>query len=118
MSKVLAAVIVLVLHSIFLNPALFASTGDAGAQKIKYEYFIDTDLSAGKFSEAFCNRLSEKHNWEKVSATVGSGDTYTSIFSFKDEKAHSWKCEVQISRLEEFTNRMFVEMTMMEVLES
>ncbi len=118
MPKVLFIALALVLHSILFDSQLFAAAGDVAAQKIKYEYFVDTDLETGKFSEAFCSRLSEKHNWEQVSADISADETYTSIFSFKDESSHAWQCEIHIKKVNSMPNRMFVEMTMMQVLES
>ena len=119
MSKVLSVLLVLVLHSVVFNSVLLASPEKKEAQKIKHEYYVNTDLSAGKFSEAFCSRLSDKHNWNKVSSIVSTDETYTSIFRFKDESSHSWQCEVQIRRVrDESSNVMHVEMTMMETFES
>jgi hypothetical protein len=118
MPKVLFFATALVLFSFVFDSNLKASSGDITAQKIKYEYYVETDLETGKFSEAFCTRLSDKHNWQQVSAEVSTDETYTSIFSFKDESAHAWQCEVQIKKINTRPNRMYVEMTMTEVLES
>jgi hypothetical protein len=119
MVKVLSVVIVLALHSMIFDSFLIAAPQKKEAQKIKHEYYVNTDLSAGKFSEAFCSRLSDKHNWNKVSSAVSTDETYTSIFRFKDESSHSWQCEVQISRVrDESSNVMHVEMTMTQSLES
>ncbi len=118
MPKVLVLTLALVIHSIVSVSSVFAAPEDISAQKIKYEYFVETDLETGKFSEAFCSRLSDKHNWQQVSSDISADETYTSIFSFKDESAHAWKCEVQIKKINTRPNRMYVEMTMTEVLES
>jgi hypothetical protein len=118
MQKVLFIALALVLHSIVSVSIVFAAAGDVSAQKIKYEYFVETDLETGKFSDAFCSRLSDKHKWQQVSTDVSSDETYTSIFSFKDESSHAWQCEVQIKKINSRPNRMYVEMTMMQVMES
>ena len=118
MPKVLLIALALVFHSFVSASIAFADAGDVSAQKIKYEYFVETDLETGKFSDAFCSRLSDKHKWQKVSTDVTSDETYTSIFSFKDESSHDWKCEVQIKKINSLPNRMYVELTMMQVMES
>jgi hypothetical protein len=118
MPKVLIFALALFLHSIVFDSVLLASQGDETAQKIKYEYFIETDLETGKFSEAFCSRLSDKHKWQQVSADISADETYTSVFSFKDESSHSWECEVQIKKIDSKPNRVYVEMTMVRLMES
>jgi hypothetical protein len=119
MVKVLAVVLVLALHSMVFDSVLLASPQKKEAQKIKHEYYINTDLTAGKFSEAFCSRLSDKHKWNKVSSGVSADETFTSMFKFKDESSNLWQCEVQISRVkDEASNIMHVEMIMMQTLES
>lgn len=119
MAKVLSVLLVLALHSVVFDSLLEASPLKKEAQKIKHEYFVNTDLTAGKFSEAFCSRLSEKHNWNKVSSGISADETYTSVFRFKDESSNSWQCEVQISRVrDESSNVMHVEMTIMQTFES
>lgn len=119
MTKVLSVLLVLALHSMVFDSVLLAAPQKKEAQKIKREYYVNTELPAGKFSEAFCKRLSDKHKWDKVSSEVSADETYTSMFRFKDESAQLWQCEVQISRVrDESSNVMHVEMIMMQSLES
>lgn len=87
-------------------------------QKLRYQYLVETELSTEKFSDAFCDRLSAKHKWNKISTTLNSEETYTSIFKFEDDARHPWQCEVQIKRVKSDLRKMSVEMIMIPVLES
>jgi hypothetical protein len=118
MAKVLTVIMILALQNIVFGSMLLAAPEKKEAQKIRQEYYINTDLSAGKFSEAFCSRLSLKHNWNRISSGVSTDETYTSLFEFKDEASHPWQCEVQISRAGDETSIMHVEMTMTQMLVS
>ncbi len=87
-------------------------------QKLQYQYLVETDLAADKFSDVFCERLSTKHHWRKVSSSVQSDETYTSLFNFKDESQNMWECEVSIKRAEVHSKKMRVSMTMNQLLDS
>jgi hypothetical protein len=89
-----------------------------GPQNLKYEYIVETDLSTEKFSEAFFERLSVKHQWSRLSTTVSEDETYISVFNFKDDRQHIWECEVQIKRAESDNSKMDVVMTMIPLTES
>ncbi len=86
-------------------------------QKLRYKYLVETELSTEKFSDAFCDRLSAKHKWNKVSTNV-SAETYTRVFKFEDDSSHPWQCEVQIKRVKNDLRKMSVEMIMSPILES
>src|SRR4030095_12203771 len=83
-----------------------------GPQQLKYEYFVETELTAEKFSEAFFERLAGKHQWSRISSTVTADEIYTSVFNFKDDQEHTWECEVQIKRAVTDNRKMDVLMTM------
>ncbi len=118
MQKVLFAAIVLVLHSVFFGSFLLAGESYSEPQKLKYEYRVETDLPASEFSDVFCERLSTKHKWQKLGTTVSRDETFTSTFRFRDENAHSWNCEVTISKDKSRTGSMNVIMIMDPRLES
>ncbi|MBZ0203779.1 MAG: hypothetical protein IT281_06015 [Ignavibacteria bacterium] len=99
------------------SKSIFADT-QKEPQKLHYNYFVETDLATDKFSDAFCERLSTKHHWNKVSSSIESDETYTSLFNFKDESQKLWECEVSIKRAEVHSKRMRVSMTMNQLLDS
>src|SRR4030095_96569 len=101
----------------FANQTGSGETG-SGPQELKYEYFVETDLSAEKFSEAFFERLSGKHQWSRISSTISEDETYTSVFNFKDDQQHTWECEVQIKRALTDSGKMDILMTMAPLMES
>jgi hypothetical protein len=109
--------LLIALHSFVFGSKLFAGEVDSQPQKLRYEYVIETDLTTEKFSEVFCERLSTKHSWEKISTTVSEDDAYTSIFNFKDVDQHLWECEVKIKKVRPY-NKMSVLMTMSPMIGS
>lgn len=68
------------------------------AQKYKYEYLFETDLTTEKFKDAFYSRLMSKHNWSPMAETNLMNDTYNSIWSFTDDNEQKWECSVTIKR--------------------
>ena len=112
------ALVILALHSFVFGSKLFAGEVGAEPQKLRYEYVVETDLTTEKFSEVFCERLSSKHNWEKVSTTVSEDNSYTSVFNFTDPEEHLWECEVKIKKVMTNANKMSVLMTMSPMLGS
>src|SRR4030095_5994084 len=113
-----ALVLLIALHSFVFGSKLFAGEVGSEPQKLRYEYVVETDLTTEKFSEVFCERLSSKHNWEKVSTTVSEDNSYTSVFNFKDVEEHLWECEVKIKKVMTNVNKMSVMMTMSPLLGS
>ena len=77
-----------------------------------------TDLTAEKFSDVFCDRLSKKHKWNKIESSVSADETYTSTFRFKDGSLRPWECEVKIHRDESDARKLDILMTMSPKLES
>ena len=119
MKTALSIFLLLALQSLVMgSPKKACLKNSIGPQKLKYAYVVETDLSTEKFSEVFCDRLSNKHNWNKVSTTISCDETYTSLFSFTDNASHRWKCEVKIKKIINEANKMSVEMTMDPYLES
>lgn len=118
MQKVLFIAVALVLHSFIFGSYVFASNSFAEPQKLKYEYKIETDLTVSEFSEVFCERLSAKHKWQKLQSTISRDETCVSTFRFRDENAHSWNCEVTITKDRTREGRMDVIMIMDPKLES
>lgn len=118
MQKVLFATLVLVLHSFLFGSLLQSGQIRVEPQKLKYEYKIETDLTAEKFSDVFCNRLSSKHKWNKIETSVGTDETYTSKFKFKDDNQMPWECEVIIHKDYDDSKKMDVLMTMSPKIES
>lgn len=118
MKTALFIVLLTALGSFVFDSKSFSKEVQSGPQNLKYEYIIETDLSAEKFSEAFFDRLSGKHQWSRISSTVGADETYTSVFSFKDDRQHTWECEVQIKRALTDNRKMDVLMTMSPLMES
>lgn len=113
-----------VLSFAFLTALLVLSSKNVFAdsqkepQKIQYQYLVETDLSTEKFSDVFCERLSTKHHWRKVSSIVQNDETYTSLFNFKDDSQKLWECEVSIKRAEAYGKKVRVSMTMNQLLDS
>lgn len=92
---------------------LFASEN---AQKYKYEYLFETELTTEKFKEVFYQRLTTKHQWSQMGETNLKADTYNSKWSFTDENKQRWECDVTISR--ESGKKVAVTLEMLPVLES
>jgi hypothetical protein len=84
-------------------------TNSVSTEKLKYFYIVETDLQAEEFSKVFCERLSAKHNWRKISAAAGDKGSYKTILSFKTG-VHYWLCEVTIKKMENEFSKMSVEM--------
>lgn len=118
MKTALFVVLLTALSSFVFGSKSSAKESQCGPQNLKYEYIIETDLTAEKFSEAFFDRLSEKHQWSRISSTVSEDETYTSVFNFKDDRQHIWECEVQIKRASTDNRKMDVLMTMSPLMES
>ena len=118
MQKVLFAALIFALHSFMFGSYLQSGEVRVEPQKLRYEYKIETDLSADKFSDAFCDRLSKKHTWTKLETQVSADETYTSTFKFSDDNQRPWECEVTIHRDVNDVRKMDVLMTMSPMLES
>jgi hypothetical protein len=111
MKILLTLVLFLALHS-FLAGSVQSKNLNSSTDtcKLKYSYIIETDLSAGEFSEFFCERLKDKYHWHKIFTAAGEDDTYTSILTYDRGEQNSWLCEVIVKKIE--ANRMSVEMIM------
>lgn len=107
---VLALVLVLLVS---FNSSLFAGES---AQKYKYEYLFETELSTEKFKEVFYVRLATKHHWSQMGETNLKKDAYNSKWSFTDENKQRWECDVTIKR--ESDKKVAVTLEMLPVLES
>jgi uncharacterized iron-regulated membrane protein len=122
MSKVLPKALLTALVSLVLLPQIYSFSKESEPRQMKYEYFVETDLSRDMFSDAFCRRLEAEHNWVQVKSKVEADDTYTATFRFKDEDANNWKCEVQIKDITAvptgLPRKMDILMTMIPVLDS
>ncbi|HEY3250650.1 MAG TPA: hypothetical protein VGK25_05975 [Ignavibacteria bacterium] len=85
---------------------------------LKYNYVIESDLSLTDFSDAFFERLKTKHNWNEIYRNDCQDEVCQSEWSFTDEEANEWKCEVVIKKANEGSNRMLVSMEMNPVMGS
>ncbi|MCI0448429.1 MAG: hypothetical protein L0Y79_01435 [Chlorobi bacterium] len=110
MKQTLSFFLLLALHSFVFEINTYSEQKQIEPRKLKYEYTVETDLSVKDFSDVFCERLSSKHKWSKVSAIIELDDTYTSVFRFNDEANSSWKCELKIKKIVSEINKMSVEM--------
>lgn len=122
MTKVLSKTFLAALVSLVLLPQVYSFSKESEPRQMKYEYFVETDLSRDMFSDAFCRRLEAEHNWVQLKSNVEADDTYTATFRFKDEDANNWKCEVQIKDITAvptgLPRKMDILMTMIPVLDS
>jgi hypothetical protein len=116
MKQTLSVFLVLALHSLICSSSILSKVPES--KKLRYAYVVETDLATEKFSEIFCDRLSSRHNWNKVSASVSCDETYISQFDFVDDNSYHWKCEVKIKKIQNEINKMSVEMTVSRFLES
>lgn len=97
----------------FSDSVLFASEN---AQKYKYEYLFETELTTEKFKEVFYERLATKHHWSQMGETNLKRDTYNSVWNFTDDNKQRWECQVTIKR--EGNQKVAVTLEMLPVLES
>jgi hypothetical protein len=111
MKTSLTIAVLIAIHS-FIAGSTLAGEVQSNPQKLRYQYVVETDLTVEKFSEVFCDRLSQKHSWSKISTVVSNDNVYTSVFNFKDDEQHPWQCEVQIKKMKPDFNKMSVEMVM------
>jgi hypothetical protein len=116
MRKALFVTLVLLVQ--FAATSLFAADENRGYSSLKYNYVVETNLTLNDFSQAFIERIREKHNWNEVLTNTCSDETCVSTWNFTDDEAHKWKCEVVIKKSDVNSNAMVVSMEMNPVLGS
>jgi len=80
------------------------------SSKLSYSYIVETDLNANEFSKAFCDRLKNKYNWMQIYSGTETDNTYKTLFSFYDDKEYLWFCEVNVKKIKNKTNKIFIRM--------